>query len=515
MSLLEEFLKIVRLHLPVVDRVIEQHGHTALGDYLRSFFQEPTPSLQGKDDLLEVLKQLAEPLLGTTIADRAGRDLAKFPVILTANHNGVDCISQSFQASLIFSLNVLQGALSSKTICVFSCGNIPLNNYEYPRGLLLYHLHPERDGLTIRFPIFPDRLKRSMVSVTPGFDEAMIARAELLCDSMRRTGRVPQRLADTLYKLLHQDYADPSVLALPSFSEQSVVLNHRIWKRVFNESTAAPELINVEIERIVAALLEFDLFNTQSLAWCVMFDPQLRESVLLELDGKRGCWQLDKLAGCSFKNVQTARQGLGTVFFWGVDGCKRRVPLHLKLTGLAPATLSGIDDQGALFQLPFTPQSLLESLRSRRLLPSLFTCFLTLSFARGFTCVGGYFQGGYLPAMQQGLLQALDKTAGYKDVSRFVAQVPTDRYLSAIAAVLAGADEYHLIPAGPIEIMAGGGIKGEDIERMLQITVREAHLAGLFETAPDGVPSQLRPQGWEKRLARECSELLRNKVAVK
>lgn len=516
-SLLEHFLRIVRQHLPTVNRAIEDYGETTLSSYLQNFIHDPRPSLQRKDDLFDVLKRLAEPLLGKTVVNQAIRDLSVCPVLLTANHNGVNSIPQSFQASLIFSLNALQGALSIKTVCIFSCGNIPLNNYEYPRGLLLYHLHPARDRLNIKFPIFPDRLKRRMVSVTPGFDQAMIKRAELSLERMLGDGRLPQHIAGTLRNLLREEYADPSVLALKTYSEQSAVLNHRIWRRVFDDSVAVPYMVNVEIERMVAALLEVDLLNAESLAWCAMFDPALRQNVLQDLDGKRGCWQLEKLAARleSFENGQAGPQGCGTVFFWGVDDLGRRIPLHLTADGSSGEALCGIDDQGSLFRVPLTPAALIESLQSRRLLPSLYTCFLVLSFARGFVCVGGYFQGGYLPVMQTGLVRALDRTAGYKVMSRFVAQVPTDRYLSGVAAVMTRADDNHLIPAGPVEILAGGGMGGRDIEQMLLLTVREAHLAGMFETAPEVLPEYLRPPGWEKQLAKECRVLLSDKVVVK
>ena len=109
-SLLEHFLQITQQHLPFVDRVIGEYGDLTLSSYLKNFIQEPKPSLQRKDDLFEVLERMAEPLLGETVANQAVLDLEAFPVMLTANHNGVDSISQSFQASLIFSLNAIQGA---------------------------------------------------------------------------------------------------------------------------------------------------------------------------------------------------------------------------------------------------------------------------------------------------------------------------------------------------------------------------------------------------------------------
>ena len=47
--------------------------------------------------------------------------------------------------------------------------------------------------------------------------------------------------------------------------------------------------------------------------------------------------------------------------------------------------------RGEVFELAYTPASICEALKENRVLPSLFTCFLTLSFARGMVCPGGYF----------------------------------------------------------------------------------------------------------------------------
>ena len=75
--------------------------------------------------------------------------------------------------------------------------------------------------------------------------------------------------------------------------------------------------------------------------------------------------------------------------------------------------------------------------------------------------------------------------------------------------------EHYLVPAGPLEIIAGGGITRRDIEKMLSLTVREAHLAALFETLPDAISPTRLPTGWKKQLAADSLRLLKGKVVVK
>ena len=177
--------------------------------------------------------------------------------------------------------------------------------------------------------------------------------------------------------------------------------------------------------------------------------------------------------------------------------------------------LRGIDDRGNVWELPFAPASIIEALNNNRLLPSLFTCFVVLSFARGVTCLGGYFKDEYFPVMKQGLVKALRYTRGYQHLADNVNQVPDMTYLSGMLAVMAKLGEKYLIPAGPLEIIGSGGLTCSDIEKIKSLTIREGHLAGLFETIPDFAPWILREPGWKKRLAEDSWRLLGNKVVIK
>ena len=117
--------------------------------------------------------------------------------------------------------------------------------------------------------------------------------------------------------------------------------------------------------------------------------------------------------------------------------------------------------------------------------------------------------------MQQGLCNALSKTNGYGDAVHLISQVPTDTYLSGMLTIMTRLDGGHLIPAGPVEIFAGGGIEMADIEKMCALTIREAHIAALFETLPDVAPESLNTSDWKVQLAAECFRLLKEKVIIK
>jgi hypothetical protein len=93
--------------------------------------------------------------------------------------------------------------------------------------------------------------------------------------------------------------------------------------------------------------------------------------------------------------------------------------------------------------------------------------------------------------------------------------VATDTYLSGMQAVMIRIKEDTLIPAGPVEIIAGGGLTDDDIQKIQSLTVRDAHLASLFETIPDVVPWAIKMPDWKKQLAVDCCRILGEKVVIK
>ncbi len=92
-------------------------------------------------------------------------------------------------------------------------------------------------------------------------------------------------------------------------------------------------------------------------------------------------------------------------------------------------------------------------------------------------------------------------------------QVLADCYLSGMLAVIVITEDGCLVPA--CRNHCRRGVNTDDIEQILTLTVREAHMAGLFETVPDAVPHKLRPSGWKKRLAADCYQLLKGKIVTK
>lgn len=518
---LDHMLQVAAARSNVLHRTIVKFGNMPVSDYLQSLQQGVSRPYQARDDLSTAVYHYAAPLLGSSVAMRAADEIANAPVALTANHHGVDYFAQSAQGTLLLALLKGKNRHDSGIVPVFSCGNIPMNNLTYPHGMLFYQLRGNlQESSPRRMPVFPDRYKRKTVSTVGSFDRHMIDRAFKHIEKMGKNLDISARLEACAREILLQDYCDPRVIRLSSYSQQSVILNHKLWKRLLSASDPAPEIVYLEIEQLVRQLLKLDLKNPESLAWRLMFDPELREQVLRELDGHRVCWHMADLTrrlegtGCEGRS-QISSHACGTVFFWGIDDENRKVPLTLYGGPGGTKTLQGLDDSGNVWEIQFTPAALIDALEANRILPSLFTCYMTVALARGVICLGGYYQAEYLPAIQQGVLSALKAVPRYREMMDPIRSVPTDRYLSGMQTVMTETRNGHLLPAGPLEIIAGGGLDREDLGRIGKLTVQEAHIASLWETLPDITGDQFCKSGWKTSLARDCHQLLADRVVVK
>lgn len=517
----EDYLDITIQHSSIIKHAINGYRDVSLKNYLENLLPNTDETYQHRDDLNYIIFHYTKELLGEAVASQAVKDFSKNPIALTANHHGVDYFSHSFQGSLLFSLARCQSGNDLKTVPVFSCANIPLDNATFPQGMLFYLVNSDQMwAIPKKLPVFPNRLRRQLVSSAPSFDEEMIDRAEKRLDKLISEGQISSSLLTASRTVLAEDYRHASVLSQSNYSEQAVMLNNMIWKRLFQKNVHDTQLVFLELEKIVSEVLQHDLKNENSLIWKVMFEKPLREAVLKELDDARACWnlgQLKKRVNYSqlSKSEKKRTNGSGTLFFWGLNESGRRVPLYIVSYGGNKASFMGIDDHDNMWELTYSPENILTALRENRLLPSLFTCFLVLSFARGVRCIGSYFQSEYLPKMQMGLIRALETVPEYQEIIAKVEMVDVNFYLSGMLAVMCCIEDDYLVPAGPLEIIATGGLKCEDIEKILSIKIRDAHLASLLETLPDFVPWMLKSPDWKRRVAQDSLRLLEGNVVIK
>lgn len=519
-NLAEMCLEKVSESAPVIRETLGRYGRRSISDYLDTLIPPPVPPYQSRQDFLALVQQDAASLLGDSIASKTAKEIDVFPMVLTANHLGVDYFSQSVQGSLLFFLLKRKIASSPVVLPVIACGSVPLDNVTYPLGVLLYRLgNGHLDIVPKKLPVFANKIRRALVSVAPPFDIAMVERARKRLEKMVLQEELDQSLAGALDSILREDYQAPSVLDLCSYSHQSLVVNNRIWQRLFTGIQSKSHILTLEMEAIVSRLLEFDLHNPKSLISSVLMDPDLRDVLIDRLDTKRACWNLNELRMrldiCKMDMPDKKMpNSCGTHFFWGVDERRRRIPLCLLNTGKDQWVLKGADEHGKEIEVVFSVESILSALQNKTLLPSLFTSFTVLAFARGITCLGGYYQGEYLPMMHRELVAAMREVGLDQEATRLSGYPGAPAYLSGMQTVMTRIEQDALIPAGPIEIIAGGGLTDKDLDHILSLSVRDAHLASLFDTVGDIAPRMNAEKGLKRVIARDCCSLS-NKVVVK
>lgn len=491
----DAYLSDIRCSLPSVDAVLSRYNSMKLRDYVTELVRRRVSGFQSGQDFIDECVVYTRETLGERSAAALRDDLGRNPSVLTANHHGIDTFAQSTQTNLLFALRNGSDGELAKTVPVLACGSIPLNNLTYPRGLLVYSTGDAAGpGEIFRLPIFPDSQKRTLVSRCRPFTTEMLERARA-----RATTALDQKqIASGLQPALNALFASLADLAqgYPDYSRQATLANNRIWQLLFNDRSMHSDLIYIELEKIVARLLRRDLFDPSTICHQLLFDRELRNALVQNLDGQRACWQFEKLAQyCSGADSGSAGSDggapIGTLFFWGVDGKGRSFPLCVhETTGRAPAVLRGVDSRGQAWQCPLEPDPVDQALRDGHLLPSVFTSYLAVSIARGVDCIGGYYQASYLPIMKQGVIAALNGVSRDSSHLALLTGTQPDPYLSGMQTIGISANG-ETRPAGPIEIIAGGGLNEARFRQIGEMTLGQAHIASLYDTIldtePDGV----------------------------
>ncbi|MFG1944099.1 hypothetical protein [Nonomuraea sp. NPDC048826] len=478
MTLGAHVLDLAARHSPLVRDTLRRLADAPLADLLAGLRPGRARPWQDRDDLYAAVAERTALSYGPEVAAEVAADLRAQPIVPTSNHFGVDTFADSVQGTLLFALR--PGA--PRNVVVLGFGSVSLNNLTYPMGLRLYDpRHGELGALPQRLPIQPNRDKHRTVLTARPFDAAMIDRARARLARMRRAGEVSAFCERSADDVLHRMYGSPETLALPSHGLQATRVNTALWEGMFQAGPPA-RLVQVAIEPICAALLSKDLHDPGSLIHQLFFVPRVRAALLAGLDGERACWQRDPARG--------------TIFFWGLGADGRRVPLALD-----GDLLTGVDEHGRRLEWKFRPEELTQALLAGHLLPSLFTCFATLAFARGLSCVGGYYQATYLPVMRQGVVDALGEE--FWDMAEAVAQVPTGLHLASLQAVARALPGGALVPAGPVEIAGAGGLSPADVAALTRVPVRDAHVVAFPDVLDHLVPAGDLPSGWAAGLASE------------
>ncbi|MDD4648890.1 MAG: hypothetical protein PHO79_02595, partial [Desulfoplanes sp.] len=77
--------------------------------------------------------QYTQRILGKLTASLLTSQLEASPDVLTANHQGLDCYTQTIQGTLLFALSRIMHPQSDHPFFpVLACGHAPLHNLTFP-----------------------------------------------------------------------------------------------------------------------------------------------------------------------------------------------------------------------------------------------------------------------------------------------------------------------------------------------------------------------------------------------
>lgn len=445
----------------------------------------PPPTIQERNDLVALAAAKTAALLDADAARVLGASLEESFSALTANHHAITTLPDFTQGTLVYALRLLAagGETRGKALPVFAAGGIPMSDFTYPSGILLGRPKNQNSTAGARFKLFRPHARKTLVNRQPAFNAGDVAGA---CSRVE-TGDWLWFEQTALAAILDGILAAPEVLERRFYAHQCTVINAKLWPRLFRPEVSIPRLVMLDKLELERDLLIADVRNESSLAYAILFDPNLRAAIAQCLNGNRGCWTCADMEGQS----PPAR---GSLFFWGIDRAGRMFPLHLDQEKSCLFSA-----RHPSFRQELTPASIERALRENSILPGLYMGFTAMALARGLLCCGGVFQTGYLRRMRNGTAGSLAAT-GHKDMAARLEALPDAPLTSGFLPLGFDNGTNPAYAAGGIELLASGGLSAENLEALRSMTVSQALRSSFDYIYELAVPPGERLPGWRAAL---------------
>lgn len=456
-----------------------------LGEISRSLRSiVPAPAPQAAHDLIDLAAAEAARLLGEEAGRALVRSLENSYAVTTANHHGLDTHPEFLQGVIVFALDRLlnrDGRVG--VVPVLSTGEVPMSNMSFPQGMFLGRPKGEGSNAYHRLSLFRPESRKTLVSLQPPFTAGDVAQAG---EGLLQKPFLPFE-REILKSLLTEICGSTAVLRQTSYADQATVFNALMWPRLFGGKTELPRLIELDKAELARKLIIKDISDERSLIHSLLFQQEIREQLLLALNGTLGCWNCPDTERWS-----AAAQG--TVLFWGIDLKGRAFNLGLREDGVL------VSEACPEFRLPLTPADVREALENKSILPGLYLSFAVMAIARGLMCCGGAYQTGYLADMRKRTAVALEN-AGETALARCIGAFPPSPMTTGLMPLRFSAGEGTPYPAGPVEIMAAGGLTDARLEAVAAIPAHEAFALYLAYQYEDIIAPARRIAGWLSHLA--------------
>ena len=394
------YIAALRRDFPAIDELLRQYGGGSVADYLEKIGHRELPEILPSDDLLNVVRAYLAPLFGAEAAACEADVLKRQRCVSTANHHHLAFDYSTVQDTLLYEQWLRKNGELDGVVPIFAVSNVNLKNVVYPRGIVLYDCsRPEK---RLRLPLFPLKMKHTCVAGIGRVSPSMVQAAQGRLSKEEKDGTIRPAMFRAISDFYENILLSDAAQSCGSYREQTTIVNERLSRRYFTDRS--PRYLWMDFETIASELLQKDLRQEDSVPNRILFDPALRDQLMVRLDGVSGCW-----TGAS----------AGTHFFWGLDAHAVLFAMHLE-TVRGETLLTGTDSAGSVIAVPFAPGPICEQLKQRRLLPSMFLDFLETYFLRNYTVFGGYYQPTYLKCMQEGLVNAFKALGVFREEAEII-----------------------------------------------------------------------------------------------
>lgn len=341
-------------------------------DFAENIRNSVTPQ-KSKSFVKKVIMEKVQRLFSNEISLKALEDqLLNAPILSTADHQGILNYKLLYNSNLLYSEIIKK--LKLPYIVVFASGNVPLDNISHPRGFYFknqkFNFFGAKESKTPMF-LFEKKLcadkKIGINSFITSYTEGALTPEEMEFLEYLFFGCLEIEKVSQNYEI---------------FSDQITFLNSKLWKYYFDKSIrdSIPEMLYLESNQMILNLLIEKIKDENSLESLILFDPEVRRIYLKNFEGVPGCWG----------------ESMGSQLFWGVvdkKKYKRFIRLHLDDTSNSLV--------GDNFKIKLERETILDALKTKKIIATIFFDYLILSFIEGYLILGGFNQLDNLPQMQE------------------------------------------------------------------------------------------------------------------
>lgn len=442
---------------PVLKEILERHGDKNLFQYALEYISVNIPPAikERQEEFLGTLKQEVSRLLGDEVGESVANQLREYYFVSTADHHG------PLTSPFFLSGNLLMSAPYKdlkdpklQNVIALACANVSLNNSSFPRGLL-FHSYANGKTDLHRLSFLPSNSHSSTVYNYRPYNEADLKKMKTLLNEKVNGGLVKKTEQDQLVQLLDEVYASPKALAAKNYSDQVTITNFDLWKRYFakcKHKHTPPNLVYLEQETLVVRLLIDHHLYRDTVVQRILFNPSYFASIAKYFENIMGAF-------CREHNY-------GTYFFWYIpEKNDRRIQLWLENDKLVA--------EGGGFEMPLTPEAIQKALDEKKIMPSMLTIFLVLSFYYGVKCLGGFSQVNYLTEMKNAYIKMNADLGNYRSIE-MCARAQTKELCEFTTAFLQTPE--GTIPATGLDLILHGDENTWDffVDESKQITLGEA-----------------------------------------